>query len=70
MALATGAGAEVQRPLATAVVIGMLVSTVLSLIVLPGVLRIMLSGYQPAEEGDIEDELPSSAVHPQPQPAA
>ncbi|HEX7668706.1 MAG TPA: efflux RND transporter permease subunit, partial [Polyangiaceae bacterium] len=69
MALATGAGAEVQRPLATAVVIGMLISTVLSLIVLPGVLRITLTGYEPVEEGDIEDELPSQtggAPHPQP----
>lgn len=40
MALATGAGAEVQRPLATAVVVGMVFGTFLSIIVLPGILRI------------------------------
>jgi len=66
MALATGAGAEVQRPLATAVVIGMLVSTVLSLIVLPGVLRITLSGYRPLEEGDLEEEDGSARLAPHP----
>jgi cobalt-zinc-cadmium resistance protein CzcA len=40
MALATGAGAEVQRPLATVVVSGIVVSTLLTLFVLPGVLQI------------------------------
>ena len=35
MALATGTGAEVQRPLATVVIGGILSSTVLTLIVLP-----------------------------------
>jgi hypothetical protein len=34
----------------------MLVSTVLSLIVLPGVLRITLAGYRPVEEGDLEED--------------
>ncbi|MDX2089704.1 MAG: CusA/CzcA family heavy metal efflux RND transporter [Kofleriaceae bacterium] len=37
MALATGAGAEVQRPLATVVIGGILTSTVLTLLVLPTV---------------------------------
>lgn len=46
MALATSAGAEVQQPLATAVVLGMLISTLLTLIVLPGVLRVALAGYR------------------------
>jgi cobalt-zinc-cadmium resistance protein CzcA len=50
MATATSAGAEVQQPLATAVVIGMLICTLLTLLVLPGVLRIALRGYQPAQE--------------------
>ena len=49
MAIATGAGAEVQRPLATAVVIGMVLSTFLTLLVLPGILRVALRGYHPAE---------------------
>lgn len=44
MAIATGAGAEVQRPLATAVVVGMFFGTLLSLIVLPGILRIAFAG--------------------------
>jgi cobalt-zinc-cadmium resistance protein CzcA len=43
MALATGAGAEVQRPLATVVICGILFSTALTLFVLPGVLRLALA---------------------------
>jgi heavy metal efflux system protein len=35
MAVATGAGAEVQRPLATVVIGGIISSTVLTLLVLP-----------------------------------
>jgi cobalt-zinc-cadmium resistance protein CzcA len=44
MAIATGAGAEVQRPLATVVIGGILTSTILSLVVLP-VLLSLLKGY-------------------------
>ena len=39
MALATGAGAEVQKPLATVVIGGLVTSTLLTLIVLPAVYR-------------------------------
>jgi heavy metal efflux system protein len=35
MAIATGAGAEVQRPLATVVIGGIISSTLLTLVVLP-----------------------------------
>jgi cobalt-zinc-cadmium resistance protein CzcA len=35
MAIATGAGAEVQRPLATVVIGGIVSSTLLTLVVLP-----------------------------------
>jgi heavy metal efflux system protein len=42
MALATGAGAEVQRPLATVVICGILFSTARTLFLLPGVLRVAL----------------------------
>jgi cobalt-zinc-cadmium resistance protein CzcA len=42
MAVATGAGAEVQRPLATVVVIGMLFGTALAILVLPGLLWLAL----------------------------
>ena len=40
MALATGTGAEVQRPLATVVIGGILSSTALTLLVLPGLYRV------------------------------
>jgi cobalt-zinc-cadmium resistance protein CzcA len=40
MALATGTGAEVQRPLATVVVGGLISSTVLTLFVLPALYRL------------------------------
>ena len=40
MALATGTGAEVQRPLATVVVGGIISSTLLTLLVLPSLYRI------------------------------
>jgi cobalt-zinc-cadmium resistance protein CzcA len=39
MALATSMGAEVQRPLATVVIGGLLTSTVLTLLVLPALYR-------------------------------
>jgi cobalt-zinc-cadmium resistance protein CzcA len=41
MALAVGAGAEVQRPLATVVIGGVLSSTVLTLLVLPALYRLV-----------------------------
>jgi cobalt-zinc-cadmium resistance protein CzcA len=40
MAIATGTGAEVQRPLATVVVGGLLSSTILTLVVLPALYRV------------------------------
>jgi cobalt-zinc-cadmium resistance protein CzcA len=48
MALARGAGAEVQRPLATVVVSGIAVSSLLTLFVLPGVLYLALRSRSPA----------------------
>jgi cobalt-zinc-cadmium resistance protein CzcA len=55
MALATGAGAEVQRPLATVVIGGIVSSTILTLLVLPALYR-MFHG-----EGDVaRDEDPLS----------
>jgi cobalt-zinc-cadmium resistance protein CzcA len=44
MALASGAGAEVQRPLATVVVGGLLTSTLLTLVVLPALYLLVESG--------------------------
>jgi cobalt-zinc-cadmium resistance protein CzcA len=50
MAIATGTGAEVQRPLATVVIGGILSSTVLTLLVLPLL-------YQMAHRRDPEDVM-------------
>ena len=41
MAAATGSGAEVQRPLATVVIGGIISSTLLTLVVLPAAYRLM-----------------------------
>jgi heavy metal efflux system protein len=42
MAIATGTGAEVQRPLATVVIGGLITATVLTLFVLPAIARLVL----------------------------
>ena len=55
MALATGAGAEVQRPLATVVIGGILSSTLLTLVTLPVLYRMV--------HGERED--PESPAVPQ-----
>jgi cobalt-zinc-cadmium resistance protein CzcA len=47
MAYATTAGAEVQRPLATVVIIGIVVGTVVTLTVLPGILWIVARRHSP-----------------------
>jgi heavy metal efflux system protein len=52
MALATGAGAEVQRPLATVVIGGIISSTLLTLVVLPALYR-MTHGADKLEEKEI-----------------
>jgi len=41
MAIATGTGAEVQRPLATVVIGGILTATALTLVVLPALCRMV-----------------------------
>lgn len=56
MALATGTGAEVQKPLATVVIGGLVTATILTLLVLPAITRVVL-GFgarlkdRPAAEG-------------------
>jgi heavy metal efflux system protein len=47
MALSEGAGSEVQRPLATAVIFGIVGATALMLIVFPGILQLALQGWNP-----------------------
>jgi cobalt-zinc-cadmium resistance protein CzcA len=52
MAISTSAGAEIQRPLATVVIGGILSSTLLGLTVLPVLLRLLLTPQEtPSEEG-------------------
>lgn len=53
MALATGTGAEVQRPLATVVIGGILSSTSLTLLVLPALYRWMHRKAEDAEENAV-----------------
>jgi cobalt-zinc-cadmium resistance protein CzcA len=64
MAVATGQGAEVQRPLATVVIAGLVSSTVLKLLVLPALYRMFTAGepdapdapepWEKPEEGPLE----------------
>ncbi|MCK6478618.1 MAG: CusA/CzcA family heavy metal efflux RND transporter [Planctomycetaceae bacterium] len=63
MALATGTGAEVQRPLATVVIGGLVSSTLLTLVALPVLYRLFHRGD---ESGN---GMPSAPV-PEPSPAA
>jgi cobalt-zinc-cadmium resistance protein CzcA len=48
MAIATGTGAEVQRPLATVVIGGLITSTALTLVVLPAVCAWVMRRRRPA----------------------
>ena len=60
MALATGTGAEVQRPLATVVIGGILSSTVLTLLVLPALYQWVHRKEEQSEEGEEGQVLPSA----------
>lgn len=44
MAYSNTAGSEVQKPLATVVVVGILIGTIITLTAFPGLLRILLKG--------------------------
>jgi cobalt-zinc-cadmium resistance protein CzcA len=59
MALARGTGAEVQRPLATVVIGGIITSTFLTLVVLPALYRLW---HRPGA-GDIQLDLDAEPVH-------
>lgn len=52
MALATGVGAEVQRPLATVVIGGVISSTILTLFVLP----ILYPWFEPRGDAEVVDD--------------
>ena len=51
MALSTGTGAEVQRPLATVVIGGLITATALTLFVLPAIARLVLNERDGDESG-------------------
>ncbi len=53
MALATGEGAEVQRPLATVVIGGLLSATLLTLLVLPALCARFAGAWQRAVPRDV-----------------
>ncbi len=58
MAFATSAGSEVQQPLATVVIGGVLSSTLLGLFLLPGLLRMFLRNTEPAVSSEPEVPAP------------
>ena len=58
MAINTGAGSEVQRPLATVVIFGIVAATGLMLVVFPGILKI---AFAPQKDPVLPDE-------PEPEP--
>jgi len=60
MALATSAGAEVQRPLATVVIGGLLTSTLLTLLVLPSLYARWVPGPSAPPDDDDEPSTPES----------
>ena len=60
MALNTGTGAEVQRPLATVVVGGIISSTLLTLVVLPALYRL----FHKEEEAAVAATLSNRIVKP------
>lgn len=51
MALNVGAGSEVQRPLATVVIGGIISSTILTLLVLPAIYRLFHREREPVDVG-------------------
>ncbi len=65
MAVSTGAGAEVQRPLATVVIGGLITATILTLLVLPSIYpiadRLFRSGGRRAETARAEHDLKNAA---------
>lgn len=58
MALATGTGAEVQKPLATVVIGGLVSATLLTLIVLPALYRL----FSKKDQAVIDDEMLSKQI--------
>jgi cobalt-zinc-cadmium resistance protein CzcA len=66
-ALATGAGSEVQRPLATVVIGGLLVSTAISLLALPAML--LIASREKSVRSSSDDAAPVGVGASSPEPA-
>lgn len=63
MAIAHGTGAEVQKPLATVVIGGLITATLLTLFVLPAICRLLLkSGHKP-KEGEMPTAYSPAPAH-------
>lgn len=62
MALAHGTGAEVQKPLATTVIGGLIAATVLTLLVLPAIAKVVLGWTGRAAEE--RDQAAAAALPP------
>ncbi|HBF54524.1 MAG TPA: CusA/CzcA family heavy metal efflux RND transporter, partial [Afipia sp.] len=62
MALATGTGAEVQRPIATVVIGGLISATLLTLFVLPALY--VLFGRKPESVASETTSMPAQTVEP------
>jgi cobalt-zinc-cadmium resistance protein CzcA len=62
MALATGTGAEVQKPLATVVIGGLASATLLTLFVLPALYALFGTAEVPLQANRVSNERPSGAL--------
>lgn len=70
MAINTGAGSEVQRPLATVVIFGIIGATILMLVIFPGMLKFALArDAAPVKNEDGEDEPDAAAAQAPATPA-
>lgn len=65
MALATETGAEIQRPLATVVIGGLISATLLTLVVLPALYARFAAAIEPAKGAAAEARTRSHPVLPQ-----
>src|SRR3546814_10039744 len=64
IAIATGTGAEVQKPLATTVIGGLIAATILTLLVLPAIAKVVLGateGKRRKREEQVEPNAPEPA---------
>jgi cobalt-zinc-cadmium resistance protein CzcA len=63
MALAHGTGAEVQKPLATVVIGGLITATLLTLLVLPAICRLLLRDRAQTAARQSVQQFPEVAAH-------